>query len=116
MELPAGRWPAAPVCNGRRYRHWAWLVFAALSCLSCGMSGMVRGKAAKELRCPKEQVHIVGLAVGTRRAIGCQRWADYRCVNSGKGQTYCYRLDEPVGPPPTPEEWRHAHTPGVADH
>lgn len=77
---------------------------------------MVKGKAADQLGCPREQMHIVSLGVYTKRAIGCQRWADYRCVGTGNNQPYCYRLDQPAAPPPTPAEWQHAHTPGVEDH
>lgn len=93
----------------------AALVLGGSCCLSC-INGLVKGKAADQLHCPREQMHIVSLGVTTKRAIGCHRWADYRCANTANNQVYCYRLDEPAAPPPTPEEWQHAHTPGVEDH
>lgn len=102
----------------RPWLRWKWpvvLLGGTLS-LSCSVSGMAKGKAAKELDCPREQMHIVSLGAFTKRAIGCQRWADYRCVNTPNHQVHCYRLSKPAAPPPTPEEWQHAHTPGVKDH
>jgi hypothetical protein len=81
---------------------------------SCGgaLRGLVRGKAAEELGCPKERIHVHGVATYTYRAIGCSRWADYRCVRTSNGSTYCSRLDEPVSPFPTPQDFAHAEQMG----
>jgi hypothetical protein len=85
---------------------------AVCGCGGGALTGMVRRKAANDLECPAEQVHVHRVATSKYRAIGCERWADYRCGRVNPGSVYCYRPKEPVLPPPGPSDFAHAEKMG----
>ena len=73
--------------------------------MSCGMSGVVRERAAHELNCPEDQLEITSIGGTSYEATGCGQAATYTCADNQTAfgrETVCVRDDPPTPPADQP--------------